>query len=68
MKSVAWVRDVSPRLKNDKDFDQVYDNYDYYSILKAYFPTNNSAVEAVNAAKGWENSYWNPKHTEQPDI
>lgn len=59
VKSILWVGDLSKELQNDKAFDAVYDDFDYDTIVKSYFPTKNNAIESVNIQRSWENSYWN---------
>ena len=61
--SLLWVNDLSAHLNNDQTFNESYSSYDYDTIVKLYFPTKNSAMEAVNIYRAWENSYWNPSHT-----
>ena len=34
-------------------------NFDYDSIVKAYFPTKNTALESVNINMTWKYSYFN---------
>lgn len=42
--SVLWVNDLSERLHEDDRFIQKITNFDYDAIVKAYFPTKNTAL------------------------
>ncbi len=44
VKSILWVGDLSKELQNDKAFDAVYEDFDYDTIVKAYFPTKANAI------------------------
>lgn len=51
--------------QNDKLFDEAWNTYDYDSLVKAYFPTKLSPLEAVNIERSWKNSYFNPAHSDK---
>lgn len=44
IKSIKWVRDLSKELQDDKVFDAVYDDFDYDTIVKSYFPTKANSI------------------------
>ena len=44
IKSMRWVSDLSKELQDDKVFDAVYDDFDYDTIVKSYYPTKNNTI------------------------